>query len=235
MTAPLATHLNEIASTAATLRSALCGAISGLLRGENIEGDLQRAALLADMVARSAGMALEAPAPGMSQPMKLMTSNASDEWYTPPWVLQLARDILGGIDLDPASSEQANRAVQAHCYYTAADDGYMRPWTGRVWLNPPFSDTARWARRLAAAYQDGDVAAGLLLVNSAPGYTWYEELVDRWPAAQFRKRLAFVRGDGAPAGLAKKSQTLFYFGPDAARFFRLMESHARPLVTKEAA
>lgn len=171
---------------------------------------------------------------GMSQPMALMTSNNTDEWYTPAWVLALARECLNGIELDPASSAAANTAVQAERYYTHDDDGYRRDWRCRsLWLNPPFSDTARWARRLAAAYADGDVGVALLLVNSAPGYTWYEELADVWPAVQLRKRLAFVRADGGvnkdKGGLAKKSQTIFYFGPDVARFESVFSPYGRRL------
>ena len=171
----------------------------------------------------------------MSQAMRLMVSQHTDEWYTPAWVLDLARQILGGIDLDPASSPTAQRAVQAAAYFTQADDGYRQPWRGRVWLNPPFSEAERWARRLAAAYVDGDVTTGLLLVNSAPGYNWYEQLVDAWPAIQFRKRLAFTRADGRPAGLAKKSQTLVYFGADVARFYEVLAPYGRPLAQREGA
>ena len=167
--------------------------------------------------------------PKMSQAMALMTSQQSDEWYTPAWVIELVRQVLGGIDLDPASCAVAQQTVQAARFYTQAEDGYSRPWSGRVWLNPPFTEAERWARRLAAAYTDGDVSAGILLINSAPGYNWYEALVDAWPAVQLRKRLAFTRADGSTAGLAKKSQTLVYFGTEVARFEAALAPYGRRL------
>lgn len=47
----------------------------------------------------------------------------------------MARATLGGIDLDPASDEVANRTIRASRYYSA--QGRDLPWHGRVFCNPP--------------------------------------------------------------------------------------------------
>lgn len=64
--------------------------------------------------------------------------SATDEWLTPPSLVA----ALGGadaFDLDPASP--ANRPwPTAQHHYTAADNGLLLPWFGRVWLNPPYSN-----------------------------------------------------------------------------------------------
>lgn len=227
-------HLSELESTARFLKTELNQALNAVLEGDtaSLESCLRRAALSADAICESAKKLQATPA-AMSQAMALMTSQNTVEWYTPEWVTDLARDVLGGIDLDPASNPIANEWIKAERFFTKDDDGYTKPWSGRVYLNPPFDETERWAKRLEAAYVDGDVRAGLLLVNSAPGYSWYERLVDVWPAIQFRKRMAFVRGDGLTnkdkGGLAKKSQTVIYFGADVERFESVFAPYGRRL------
>lgn len=65
-------------------------------------------------------------------------SSASVEHYTPADIIERARAVMGGIDLDPASSAVANaKLVKATAYLDAEANGYLRGWKGRVWLNPP--------------------------------------------------------------------------------------------------
>ncbi|MDU8946116.1 DUF3102 domain-containing protein [Ovoidimarina sediminis] len=45
------------------------------------------------------------------------------EWYTPGPIIEKARAVLGGFDLDPATSVIANRVVQAEQIFIVEDDG----------------------------------------------------------------------------------------------------------------
>lgn len=74
-------------------------------------------------------------------------SSASNEWYTPPEIVEAAREVLGGIDLDPASCEEANKVVRASRIYTIGDDGLSKPWSGHVLLNPPGGKATREAAK----------------------------------------------------------------------------------------
>jgi hypothetical protein len=64
-------------------------------------------------------------------------SSESSEHYTPASIVESARVTLDVIDLDPASCEEANGWIKARNIYTREDDGYTKPWFGRVFLNPP--------------------------------------------------------------------------------------------------
>ena len=69
----------------------------------------------------------------------------NDEWLTPPEIIK----ALGDFDLDPCSP--INRPWDtAKKHYTIEDNGLMQPWTGRVWLNPPYGrETFDWMAKLA--------------------------------------------------------------------------------------
>lgn len=111
----------------------------------------------------------------------------SNEWYTPARYVDAARQVMGGIDLDPASTELANMTVRAARYYTIEDNGLTLPWYGRVWLNPPYSapdgtlgrlgskpgSLKPFIMRLIAEYHAGRVEQAVLLVNSDSDATWF--------------------------------------------------------------
>lgn len=61
------------------------------------------------------------------------------EYYTPEEIVELAREVLGKIDLDPASSLIANETVKADKIFTIEDDGLAHKWSGNVFMNHPFS------------------------------------------------------------------------------------------------
>ena len=138
-----------------------------------------------------------------------------NEWYTPDWVLGLARDTLGTIDLDPASCATANAIVQARRFYDKATNGLVQPWSGRIWCNPPYSRGLidQFATKLIEEYDTGNVAKGLFLVNNATETGWFQSLLARFPACFLNKRVDFWhsdRGGDAP----RQGQAIFYVGAD---------------------
>ncbi len=109
-----------------------------------------------------------------------LTSSETNEWYTPRQYVEAAVEVLGAIDVDPASCEEANKVVQATTIYDADTDGLTREWPGRVWLNPPYGDLAgKFIERLVQQYTEGPTEAAIVLVNAhATDTTWFQLLWD---------------------------------------------------------
>lgn len=74
----------------------------------------------------------------MSADQLINQSSGSFDYYTPEDVVELAREVLGHISLDPASCEIANKTVKANTYYDIEKDGLAQPWFGTMFMNPPF-------------------------------------------------------------------------------------------------
>jgi len=107
-----------------------------------------------------------------------LTSSESNEWYTPALYVEAARRALGGFDLDPASSAEANAVIQAARYFTEQDDGLAHDWKGRVWLNPPYGRLAgSFIAKLASEYEAGHTTGAVTLIaSSATSTTWFRPL-----------------------------------------------------------
>lgn len=115
---------------------------------------------------------------------------ANDEWITPPWIIALARDVLGRIDLDPASSDSANASVQAKYYYTR-DKPCSLPWGGRVWLNPPYSRGL--IKPFVEKFCTENFDSGIMLVNADTSTEWFHRALESCNAVcLLRKRVSFI-------------------------------------------
>jgi hypothetical protein len=156
---------------------------------------------------------------------QLITQSKNSEWYTPALYVEAVRSVLGGIDLDPASCEIANKVVQAETYYTKAQDGLSHPWTGRVFLNPPYQRKAGdFIQRLCDSHSTGLVSSAIALVNSnCTDTAWFQPLFD-YPLCFVQGRVDFDT-DGRDEDSGPTHGTLFaYLGADVKRFVDRFEA-----------
>lgn len=115
---------------------------------------------------------------------------ASDDWYTPPEIFT----ALGvTFDLDPCSPGPGHW-VPASQIYTKADDGLSRPWSGRVFMNPPFGGRnghVPWLLKFLAHRN------GIAIVRAYTSSAWFHQYATQADAMLFPKgKTKFIRPDG---------------------------------------
>lgn len=153
----------------------------------------------------------------------------TDVWLTPPDVLA----ALGGadsFDLDPcAAVNQPWPTARQH--YTVQDNGLIRPWHGRVWMNPPYSTSVigKWMARMVEHGQ------GIALIFARTETAIFQEMVwrsadallfhesrltfhvneDTWFEPKGKKPILARRGERAPANAGGPSVFCAYGAEDA--------------------
>lgn len=118
----------------------------------------------------------------MSNNFNTNTGN-NEEWLTPPYIIE----ALGPFDLDPCAPK-IRPWNMAKLHYSKNEDGLSRPWTGRVWLNPPYGrETFRWLAKLS------EHKSGIALIFARTETKGFHEQI--WEKASaimfFRGRLSF--------------------------------------------
>jgi len=153
-----------------------------------------------------------------------VTNNSGDhKWYTPSEYIEAARNVLGVIELDPASSPEANEVVNAKVYYTINDDGLQYDWHGKVWMNPPYGRDVidRFMTKLAYHIENGDVTEAIVLVNNATETEWFNEIVRFAKVVVFPKsRIKYWKPEIDKLDSPLQGQAFLYVGDNASEFIR---------------
>lgn len=148
----------------------------------------------------------------------------NNEWYTPAEYIEAARRVMGGIDLDPASCAIANEVIRAEKFFSLEEDGLKKDWSGRIWLNPPYS------RELIGKFVDkllaSDFEAAIVLTDAATETSWFSKLAQKAAVICFAtRRIKFLRPDGSQGnGNPTRGSAFFYFGIEAEKFSELFQN-----------
>jgi ParB family chromosome partitioning protein len=142
------------------------------------------------------------------------------ERYTPSKYVEAVREVLGEIDLDPASSAKAQRTVKAERFFTDRDDGLEQEWHGRVFLNAPYNRDLlpRFVRKLVAEIEAGHVTQAIMLVNNCADTDWFDAALRRCRSVCFTHgRIPFLKPNNEELSCTQ-GQAFLYFGAQPDRF-----------------
>jgi len=161
--------------------------------------------------------------------------STGQSWLTPPEIIDKVVDVFQEIDLDPCGS--ARGWVSAKQTYTGprawggdGRDGLSEPWTGRIFVNPPYGRTAPhpeicggratsmadWLRKCEESSQKGcDVIA--LVPAAVETNFWFNSVWDKAVVCFLRHRVVFwTRNDNKVPVPAKscipKPIAVLYYG-----------------------
>lgn len=111
-------------------------------------------------------------------------------WLTPPHIIE----ALGPFDLDPCAAP-GWKTADRH-YLLPDEDGLSLPWSGMVWLNPPYgSEVWTWLDRLA---EHGNGIALIFARTETAGFV--QQVWGKADAVMFlHGRLHFHHADGTRA------------------------------------
>lgn len=150
-------------------------------------------------------------------------NSGNNEWYTPEMYITAVRDVMGTIDVDPASCDEANKTVGAVMYYTLENDGLVQKWTGNVFMNPPYGREVigKFCRKFREEYLSGRMIQGIALVNNATETEWFSDLASASSAVVFPRGRVRFYGVSGERGAPLQGQAFLYAGYQTEKFIRI--------------
>lgn len=145
------------------------------------------------------------------------TTSKTNTWFTPMEIIE----ALGGadsFDLDPCSHVDRPFPT-ARRHFTAESNGLIKPWFGRVWCNPPYSNPL--IGRFMARMADHNRGTALIFARTETA-TFAQQVWPRATAVLFiRGRLTFIDESGKPGkGNAGAPSVLIAYGEEDAEILR---------------
>lgn len=143
-------------------------------------------------------------------PNSKKSESYKDTWQTPEWVYYGIK-----FDLDPCAG--TNNIAATNYRYQDGQDGLLLPWFGLVWMNPPFSEKAKWLQKLSVH------GNGIAIIPASVETKWFQKYAKLASLVWFPpRRIQYLdpqTGKGAKNG-AMFPSALFAFGDEAAEALR---------------
>jgi phage N-6-adenine-methyltransferase len=164
----------------------------------------------------------------------------SDSWNTPAKYIESVRKVLERIDLDPFTSEEANKGIKAAHIFTKDRSAFDSDWnvcpSAKVWMNPPYSGSLckQAARRYVDQFKAKQFSAGIVLINNSTETEAFRTLAKASSAVCFTDhRIKFDAIDGKRQSGNTRGQAFIYHGKSKAAFFKEFRQHGLVMEVKK--
>ena len=150
----------------------------------------------------------------------LVTDNESDQYFTPPEVIERVTEFYGSIDLDPASCFEANKIVKANTYFSEEHNGLEQYWFGRVFNNPPYSTPkiGMFCQKAVDEYNSYRTKEIIMLLKEGATNKWFKPLRP-FTTGYLDKRVSFINGlTGKRLTSPPSGHCMVYLGPRVRQF-----------------
>ena len=137
----------------------------------------------------------------------------TDHWSTPPEIVRGLEAEFGAFTLDPCCTAIT---AKAPTFYTPETDGLSKPWSGNVFLNPPYSKPGPWLRKAREETESGRARLVVALLPVSTDTRWFHDYVRDVAELRFvRGRIKFFGWMGTPIGSPKQPSMLaIYRAPE---------------------
>lgn len=139
-----------------------------------------------------------------------LLSSESQEWYTPPEIIDRTVRLFSAIDLDPCSNPE--KSIPAKNHFTQKDDGLKQVWRGKIYMNPPYGDAiGQWTEKLLFEFGTGNTVEAVALVPARVDTAWFRPF----------RYAVFVSGRLKFSGVKNSApfpSALLYLGANAEKF-----------------
>ena len=165
----------------------------------------------------------------MNKSQLINQTSGDTEYYTPSFIVEAARKVMcsvkwrgqitlvepGKIELDPASSIQANKIVKAKRIFTIEDDGLAQEWKAKtIWLNHPFSRKGNklWVDKLIEEFVGSVIKMQACCITYAcTSESWFQPLL-LFPQCFLHPRTNYLLPDGSVKRGVTKGSVVTYLG-----------------------
>lgn len=109
----------------------------------------------------------------------VLFKSLSEEWYTPTALFDEFNCRWGPFTLDPCATAKSAKCTR---FYTREDNGLVVPWSGRVFVNPPYghgdNGAAPWVQRAYELTARGEIELAAFLIPARTETAWWQDYVE---------------------------------------------------------